>query len=173
MPTAEVTRLSPFDPESSRLRPHECGLSGTEDGNPAATRRPWESRHPQTRGSGIQTPTNLSVGAIDQRIRSRSREVVSCRPNRDDRRVCVITSREKLNGSLCRCRDGAGQRVEREAAMATSERAMEMSYHARRRDCGLHKGGSSRRRALGTSAASSAERCGIDERTRSPRRLLE
>ncbi len=40
---------------------------------------------------GIQTPTNSSVGAIDQRIRSRTLEAVSCRPNRDDGRVCVIT----------------------------------------------------------------------------------
>ncbi len=39
----------------------------------------------------FQTPTNSSVGAIDQRIRSRSLEAVSCQPNRDDRRVCVIT----------------------------------------------------------------------------------
>ncbi len=35
-----------------------------------------ESRHPQT-------PTNSSIGAIGQRIRFRSLEAVSCRPNRE------------------------------------------------------------------------------------------
>ena len=49
---------------------------------------------------------------------------------------------------------------------------MEMSVlPARRRASGLHKGGSSRRLAL--EPAPRAARRGIDERARSPRRLLE
>ena len=40
---------------------------------------------------GIQTPTNPSAGTIDPRIHSRSLEAVRGRPNRDNRRVRVIT----------------------------------------------------------------------------------
>jgi hypothetical protein len=40
---------------------------------------------------GIQTHINLSVGAIGQDIRFRSRAAVRDRTHRDDRRACVIT----------------------------------------------------------------------------------
>jgi hypothetical protein len=52
-----------------------------------------------------------------------------------------------------------------------SASAMQMSVAALRRASGLHKGGSSRRLAL--EPAPRAARCRIDERARSPRRLLE
>ena len=60
--------------------------------------RGWRQRRLALEGAsrlvgrrGIQTPTNSSVSAIDHAIPSRSLEAACGRPNRNDRRVCVIT----------------------------------------------------------------------------------
>ena len=45
----------------------------------------------QSPARGIQTRTNSSVAAIGQHIHSWSLEAITGRPNRDDRRVSVIT----------------------------------------------------------------------------------
>jgi hypothetical protein len=90
-----------------------------------------EFRHPSNYRSeqfakGIRTPIKLSVGAICEDIGFRSRASLRDRAHRDDRRVCVITCREKLNGSP-RQRD-PGPRVERarRPLSSSSESVMEM-----------------------------------------------
>ena len=81
----------------------------------------------------------------------------------------VITEHRKLNGS--HCHDGAGTRVERaRRPRYSSESVMDMSTARRRASC-LHKGGSGRCLALEPTPRTA--RCGIDERARSPCRLLE
>ena len=127
--------------------------------------------HYQVYSPGVQTPIDVSVRAIGQDIGSRSRAAGRDRAHRVDRRVCVITRREKLNDSPRR--DNPGPRVGRARRLSSSSKSvMEMSVDvSASRAGGVQKGHSGRLLALEPAPRAACR--AIDKQARSPRRLLE